>query len=157
MDNWNIDLKDYKFPPTLEELENLYKVSGAMDLIIGMDNLRQIKDKLEMALKTVNKEYDYIRINRLPEQMDEESIDGIRVDGIGRVSLTGDMYVSCSADNREWLKEFLTDIGKGSLITSTVNSSSLKAVVKDMMKKGEEIPEGMLNITPFTRASITKR
>ena len=41
-------------------------------------------------------------------------------------------------------------------VAETVNASTLKATVKNMYKTGEQVPEELLNVSPFERASITK-
>jgi hypothetical protein len=134
-----------------------YKGRATLDVIRVMDQFRAEKERLESVLTEINKEYDYLRINLIPQKMEEDGIDNISVDGVGRVSLTGDMYVRVNSDNRDRLHDYLKDIGKSSLITETVNASTLKAVVKSMIRAGEEIPEEIIKVTPFTRASITKR
>jgi hypothetical protein len=72
------------------------------------------------------------------------------------VSLTADMHVSIKADQKGPFYEWLRDNGRTDLIQENVNPSTLKATVKTMFKNGEEVPEHLLNVSPFTRASITK-
>jgi hypothetical protein len=152
-----IDLEDYKYKPTIPEMEARFDMWGSLDLAAEMNEIRAIKEELETALKYINTLYDYVRINKLPKQMEEEGIESLTLFNVGRVNLTGDMYVLCPKENKSRLHQYLMDIGKGDLITEVVNASSLKAAVKEMIKKGEELPEGLLKITPFTRAVITKK
>lgn len=139
------------------EFEVKYKPLATLDIIRAMDEQRKLKEDLEDQLKAINKEYDFLRLNMVPARFEEEGIENLKVEGVGRVSLTGDMYVSILADHKEEAYEYFRDIGKGSLITETINSSTLKATVKAMIKAGEEVPESLIKVTPFTRASITKR
>ena len=139
------------------EFEAKYKPMATLEVIRSMDELRKRKEDLEEALKEVNKEYDFLRLNMIPARFEEEGIEGMKVEGVGRVSLTGDMYVSILSDKKDEAYEYFRDIGKGSLITETINSSTLKATVKAMIKAGEDVPEELIKVTPFTRASITKR
>jgi hypothetical protein len=140
-----------------QSLENKYENTSTIDTIRAMDELSKRKEELESELTKINKEYDFLRLNLVPKKMEDMGIDNVKVDGIGRVSLTSDMYVRVNADNRERVHQFFNDIGKSSIITETINASTLKAVVKSMIRSGEEIPEDLIKITPFTRASITKR
>ena len=141
----------------IAEFEAKYKPMVTLEVVRSMDELRKHKEDLEEALKEVNKEYDFLRLNMIPARFEEEGIEGLKVEGVGRVSLTGDMYVSILSDKKDEAYEYFRDIGKGSLITETINSSTLKATVKAMIKAGEEVPEELIKVTPFTRASITKR
>lgn len=144
-----------------EELLNNFEVKfedmTTKEVITYMNDLAGEKACIEEQLKGVNAEYDYLRLNLIPNRFEEEGIENITIEGIGRVSLTGDMYVSVLAENREKMYEWLDEIGKDSLITKTVNASTLKAAVKAMIRAGEEIPEDLIKVTPFTRASITRK
>lgn len=133
-----------------------YKAKPIIDVIRRMAELRAQKDDLEEKLKAVNLEFDVIRMKVVPEKFDEDGIKNLNVTGIGRVSLTPDLFVSIAAGKKEAAYDYLRDIGKGSLITPNVNPSTLKAAVKAMMKAGTELPEELFKITAFTRASITK-
>lgn len=141
----------------LNEFESKFKKMTTKEVISYMNDLAELKSQHEDSLKAVNIEYDYLRLNFIPNRFDEEGIQNITIEGIGRVSLTGDLFVSVLAENREKMHEWLSDIGKGSLITNTVNASTLKATIKAMMRAGEEIPEDIIKVTPVSRASITRK
>lgn len=141
----------------INPFEAKFKGMTTKEVINFMNELSGVKGEIEEQLKGVNAEYDYLRLNLIPSRFEEEGIENITIEGIGRVSLTGDMYVSVLAENRERTYEWLCDIGKESLITKTVNASTLKAAVKAMIRAGEEIPEDLIKVTPFTRASITRK
>jgi hypothetical protein len=133
-----------------------YDALALTDLVHAMSTLQNRKEALEAQLKLINKEYDFLRITKVPAKMEEDGIDRISVTGIGRVSLTADMHVSIKAEQKEQFFEWLRDNGRGDLLQENVNPSTLKAAVKGMFKSGEEVPEQMLNVSPFTRAAITR-
>lgn len=133
-----------------------YDAMSLVELIEAMNTMQNRKEAVEAQLKIINKEYDFLRITKIPSKMEDEGVDRISVAGIGRVSLTADMHVSVKADQKERFLQWLGDNGRGDLITENVNPSTLKAAVKKMYKSGEEVPEDMLNVSPFTRASITR-
>lgn len=140
-----------------DAFEQKYKGMATLDIVRAMDQIQKDKDAADEVAKQIGKEFDFLRLKMIPTRFEEEGIENLKVEGVGRVSLTGDMYVSILADNRDKAYEYFRDIGKGSLITESINSSTLKATVKAMIKSGEEIPEELIKVTPFTRASITKR
>lgn len=121
-----------------------------------MQKLGDEYDELKAKLSEINKEYDNIRLKLLPDLMAECDIKSITLDGIGRVGTSSDMYVSSLAENKENLFEWLRSDGSGDLIQETVNASTLKAWVKERIEHGKNVPENLIKVTPFTRASITK-
>ena len=127
-----------------------------VDLVTAMAALARNKEELEDELKSINKEFDFLRITKIPGKMEDEGIDRITVSGVGRVALTADMHVSVKADKKAEFFDWLRDNGRGDLLQENINPSTLKATVKGLVKNGEEIPEDLLNVSPFTRASITK-
>lgn len=133
-----------------------YDGLSVVELVHAMATLQNRKEAMEDQLKVINKEFDFLRITKIPATMEEEGIDRINVTGIGRVSLTADMHVSVKAEKKAAFFEWLRDNGRGDLLQENINPSTLKATVKGMFKSGEEIPEALLNVSPFTRASITK-
>lgn len=133
-----------------------YDGLSLVELVHAMATLQNRKEAVEDQLKLINKEYDFLRITKIPSTMDEDGIDRINVTGVGRVSLTADMHVSVKADQKTAFFEWLRDNGRGDLLQENINPSTLKATVKGMFRNGEEIPENLLNVSPFTRASITR-
>ena len=127
------------------------------ELITAMDAVQKQKEVLEDQLKAVNKRFDFLRISKIPTKMDDEGVSNINITGVGRVSLTADMHVSIKTEMKESFYVWLRDYGRGDLLQETINPSTLKATVKSMFKGGQEIPEDLLNVSPFMRASITRK
>lgn len=99
---------------------------------------RQIQEQLD-TIKTITtrlqKELDTIRLNILPEKMDEEDITNITVTGVGKVVVQSDIYFSIPAETKEDAFDWLKDHGHKDLVQETVNASSGKAWAKEMLKK----------------------
>jgi hypothetical protein len=125
------------------------------DLAYEMDALKNLKEINESIEGIINKWYDELRLVKIPNAMEDAGISNIKY-GFGRITASGDLYVSIVSGQSEAVFEFLDDLGKGDLVKPTVNPSTLKAVVKELIKSGEEIPGDILKVTPFTRVSITK-
>lgn len=119
-------------------------------------DLRDKKDLLEAQLAEVNKEFDWVRITRIPEVMADADTKTVTYEGIGRVTLTADAYASIVRDKKEAAYQWLEDTGRGDIILPYVQPSTLKATLVRMMKKGEEIPEELFTVTPFMRATVSK-
>lgn len=145
-----------------EDIEPRYRFSqfDGMDteqLVRALDQWQQDKETLEAEIKKINRVYDFLRITRIPAHFDDHGIDNIKIAGVGRCSLTADMHVSIAAERKPDALQWLEDTNRGALIERTVNSSTLKAVVKKAMLAAEQLPEGVFNVSPFTRATLTRK
>lgn len=138
------------------ELHSIYDVKTTIELVQAMSALRGKKDEYEEVLKTINQHYDFLRYVVVPQRFDDEGLQNMKLEGIGRVSLTSGLYVSIKADKKQDAYEFLSDTGHGGIITNTINAQTLAATIKSMIQKGEEVPDTLFTVTPWTRASITK-
>lgn len=136
------------------QFRDRYKNTPLNELIRAMHGVRQVKDEYDDALKNINAHYDVLRIELIPAKMEEEGIERIAIEGIGRVSLTADMYVGVT--DKTGLFDWLRKHKLGSLIKEQVPSATLKAFVKNRIIKGAPVPTELVKVTPFTRASITK-
>lgn len=126
-----------------------------VDLVRVMEQWQQRKECADAIAKQIGRVFDFLRLTKIPTVFDEEGISLLKVEGIGRCSLTADMHVSIAAARKDDAYAWLRDTGRESLISETVNASTLKAVVKKAIVDGEKLPEGVFNAAAFTRASIT--
>jgi len=126
-------------------------MSDLTNLIEEMKELGDELDALDEAKKPLQKRYDELRLELIPGSMAEEDITSL-TGGFGRCTLTSDLYVS--APSKPLLHEWLKEIGEDDLIQPTVNAQTLKAFVKERMKAENELPDGILKVTPFSRAVI---
>jgi hypothetical protein len=124
--------------------------------------LAQIQKTLDESLEAlraeasdIQKRFDYVRQVALPTAMENEGFEKFTADGIGTVYLASDMWLKVVSN--PGLQEWLANNGHADLIKPTVNASSLKAAVKQMLTKGEAVPENLLKITPYTRACILSK
>lgn len=123
-----------------------------------VERMKQLQDwvaETEEAVKKVKEELDGLRLIRIPKEMERLELRSTTFEGLGRVQLAADLYCSVKAGCKDQVNQWLTDQGLDDMIIPTVNSSSLKALVRRQIADGVEIPE-FLNVTPFTRASIVK-
>ena len=121
--------------------------------------MKQIKAELEDAkivASELQKEFDHLRKVTLPEAMEEEGIESVRVSGVGTVQLRSDAYVSIRTGMKEEAYQWLEDNEYGSLIAPYVQPSTLKAFCKEQIKEGVELPDDLFSFEPYTYAVITK-
>ena len=137
-----------------DEARKDYEGMDLHGLVSCMQIVRAEKDRLEGTLRTENARYDLLRIELIPAAMEDEGVERVTYEGIGRVNLTGDMYVK--VQNKAGLMDWLSDEGLGDIVQPSINASTLKALIKRRIANGSPIPEDFVKVTPFTRASITK-
>lgn len=141
----------------MQAYRDQHKGKTLKDLVLAMQKAQFRKVAIEADLKNANAEFDVLRFELVPEKMDEDGVERVSYDGVGRVSLTPDLRVNTPAGAKPNLFKWFKSHKLSDLIVPTVNASTLKAWVKQRMKEGKELPPSeMLNVTPITRASITK-
>ena len=122
-------------------------------------HLKSLKERLDDAAadKTLlQKQFDYLSIQVLPDRMDEENISSVVVPDVGRLQMKSDIRCNVLAANREAVQKWLIDNGHGSMVNPTINSGTFKAFVKERMKEGKEYPVDLVNVEPYSRASVVK-
>lgn len=125
-------------------------------LCIRMKELQNQKEVTEEGLTLINKELNEIRINKIPSLMESMELKNCTMDGLGRVQLASDLYMSTKEGQKPKAMQWLRDCGYEGMITETYNASSLKALARRLLEADTEIPEDIFTISPFTRASIIK-
>jgi len=117
----------------------------------------EAKDYVAQLSRYINAEHDVLRLELIPAAMEERGIENMTIEGLGRLGLTGDMYVSVKAGQKPDFLEWLQNNKLGDLAQLDINPSTLKSFVKRRMNDGKDLPTDLLNVTPFTRASITRK
>ena len=141
------------------QFEELEKKWAGMTVTQLAGEIRALRDELDDAAKVktgIQKIYDFLTISIVPERMDDEGIETMKVEGVGRLQASSDIRCSCLAKNREALYIWLETNGHEAMVSNTVNSSSLKAFVKAQMKDGGDYPVDLLNVEPYSRATVVK-
>lgn len=139
----------------MEQYIKMFENNDIVELANKLRGLKDLKEAQEADLKDTNMAIEAITKVLLPQKMDEQGIQNVKIDGVGRISLRGEVYASILAENRELAYDWLRNTGRAALITNTVNPSTLKAAAKEWIKNGEEIPE-FIKITPATVATLTR-
>lgn len=119
-----------------------------------MKMLQAARDDQDAALTETNKMLDELRLKMIPEAMAEMDIRTLTIDGVGRVQLAMDLYATMK--DKEAGYAWLEENGYEGLIKPYVQPSTFKAAVKEALKNGQEFPDDLFSINPFTRASIVK-
>lgn len=147
------DLPDFNVPVYMAQDYDGMKVH---QLAAHLSSLKVLKDAVKALHTTIQGEYDHLSINVLPERMEDDEIETLKVKNVGRLQSRPDIYCSVPSANREAVQEWLISQGFGSMVEPTVNSSTLKAFIKDCIAGGKPYPADLIKVTPYVRANVVK-
>ncbi len=134
---------------TQDQIDNL-KVGGIEMVAREMIRVREELDEATKIKSNLEKCYKTMR-TILPEIMEEKGIDKISVDG-RNITTRIELFASIPKDQREDAYDWLKNNDLGDLITNTVNAMTLKGTIKELLEKGENIPEDLFKITTVEMA-----
>lgn len=118
--------------------------------------LRDLTTEMEAQVENIKAARDHIAQVLLPEKMDAEGMGTVNVKGIGRIAITQQIRASVKKDDQPLLRQWLRNNGYGELVTETINSSTLKAWVKERIEEAEEYPADIISVHTFEQATLTK-
>lgn len=102
----------------------------------------------------LQKEFDHLRLTIIPDRLAEDDLMGLKIEGVGTLSLTLDAYVK--TEDSDALFDWLNTTNQSDIIKSTVNARSLKTLILETVKAEGDIPE-CVKVESFYRASIIKK
>ena len=146
--------------PPPGEVDTFYldavKSMGAIDQIRFFDFLRQTIEADEAPLKAKKALLESLKTNTIPQQMEDEGIETVRVEGIGTAYLTTTAKASIQTGQKEAAFEWLRENDLGDLITETANASTLSASFTEAIKEGTPPPVSLFKTFLLTRVNIRK-
>jgi len=102
-------------------------------------------DQYKATKARYEKRYEWLR-KHLPKKMEDEGIEKFTIDG-KNIRIGSQLFASILKDNRLFAYDWLRSNGLGDIIVETVNSSTLKATVKEQMGQGVNFPEELFKVT----------
>lgn len=140
---------------------------GRLELRSSLDNYT-LRELAEMIVKwtatydtykkmasRINEELEQVKLYTA-ERMDQEGVQNSTFPGIGRLGISPIVRASVRAGAKDQAYEWLETHGHGDLITQTVNSSSLAALIRREIKEGNDVPEEIFNVHQYDLATVTK-
>lgn len=149
---------------------NTLSIAELAHLQAVLDDLHKAMDKTKSMAGVI---YDMLRVGLLPVVMEEAGTESVKVTGVGTIFLQDDIRLKyimpegldeeaadiAAAMKTDAICDWLETIGAGDVIKSTVNASTLKAMIKKRIKEGvkDAYPKDLMEVTPFTRSQINGR
>lgn len=128
------------------------------DMAQWMIELKRELEEASGVKVSIGKLFDRLRQEIIPNKMEDMGIISANLEGIGRIGVTADMWTSIPINTKEAAYQWLKDNDFGDIIKPAVNGATFKALVKEQIKIGKVIfPDNLFKITPYMRASVTKR
>lgn len=143
------DDKEQEFYPEYNGKSLIELAQAQVDVKNEIENLQKKKTLLQNEL-------DHLRLHRIPSMMEDMGIQNVVLDGIGRLAMQGNLYAGVQKGMKHEAEAWLEEHGHGDLVKGTINSSSLKAFLKEQMRNGESFPAEIFKATPYMMATITK-
>jgi hypothetical protein len=140
-------MEEYK--EYISEMSLKEQAQQFVDLKAQIDELSKVKAELQ-------KKFDFVRKSAMPEKMENEGYDNIKLTGIGRISLRAEIYAGIVTGKKNEAEDWLRNNGHADLIVEMVNASTLKAFTKEQIRNGEPLPEDLFKAEPYMMATITK-
>ena len=103
--------------------------------------LRDTKDRLEAELSACNASLKKIAEDKLPTMLDDNDVENIKIDGVGTIFQQIEVYPSIKKEDEPKFHEWLRTTDRGDIIKSYVFPMTLKAVAKELIEQGEELPD----------------
>lgn len=111
----------------------------------------------ENTLKALKADLQMVQEEVLPQKMEADELTSLNVDGIGRLTVAPQFRASVKAEHKMAMQEWLKENGFIELVQETINSSTLKAWVKEQLEEGNEVPTDYLNLHSFDIVTLTKK
>ena len=141
-------------------LDELKDIGPRTVLAVAATHYKALIDLEAMIEESRLKAYhlkNFYQMRVLPELFLDASTDRTTTLNDYTVTLKQDLSASIPKDSRDAAYQWLVENGLEDIITTTVNSSTLKATMKELAEKNMPFPpEDLIKITPLPAYSIRK-
>lgn len=118
--------------------EELLEKKLLMDFLTAKENHKAA----ELKVKDLKKTLDIAQAKLIEYLEDVDAKGTARYEDIGHATrMLPKIYANVTIENQDKLFEYLRSRGYEYSIKETVHSSTLSSIVKELMEKGDEIPE----------------
>ena len=117
--------------------------------------LREAHQQLKDQAAVVWHEVDYLRFTAIPDGLEAENNESVKVEGVGRIGTR--IESACKTIDKDALRDWLVANEAEDLISEAINASSLKAFISQRIRDGQPIPGSeIVEFKPFVVGTVTK-
>ncbi len=137
-----------------EDTKAVMATDDPIEVVKHFDQLRKINADNKVSREALGEMEEILSRNQIPELFDKRSLKTINIEAVGRVTVSYKWSASIIDKDRGY--EWLRTNGYESLITETVNASTLSAFAKELVQDGSELPDDIFKVGQNPYTSITK-
>jgi hypothetical protein len=130
---------------------------GVVELARAFVSLRSLKDSVEEFSKAFNKLFEPAKNEKLPQAFERAGVPSVNLDEGVRITVRQDVRASLKMDKKHEAMEWLRQNGMESIVSETVNSSTLSGVARSMMEEGNELNPDLFNVAIIPTTSVIKK
>lgn len=130
--------------------------NGPIELSRALVTLRFLNDKIAATFKQFNEIYASVKDVRLPEAFDKAQIPHVNLDEGYRVGVSHSVRASVRANMKDAAIEWLRKNGLETIVSETINASTLSAVARTMGEDNRQLDEGIFHVYVQPTTSVTK-
>lgn len=145
-----------KLNSQLDEMKDLGPRSVLAPAATHYKDLSDLEDLIEQARIKAYHLKNFYQFHVLPPLFHDASVDTVKTLNGYNVAIAEDISVSIPADQKPEAYTWLQENGYGDIITTTVNSSTLKATMKEILKDGVIVPEETFKVTTLNKYRVTQ-
>lgn len=126
-------------------------------IITHYDQLRKVNATIKEARTVLSEIEESFSKEHIPNVMSEQGVKSINLIGIGRVTVSHKFSCSIITPDKTVGHDWLKANDAASLVTETVNSSTLAAYAKDIVvNHGGSLPDDIFKVGTMPYTSIVK-
>lgn len=129
---------------------------GVVEYTRAFVALREMKDKIEEALKPFDKFYLEAKEQKLPAAFEAAGVPTVNLDEGYRVSISHNVRASIKGGQKDAALEWLRQNGLGDVVTETVNSSTLSGLARSMAEENRELDSELFTVAIMPTTSVTR-
>lgn len=116
--------------------------------------IKELCEEYERIGKILSETVTLLKQTIIPEMFDRDQITSFNTREGYRVTVS--MATRASMTDKILGSKWLKENGLGSIVTETVNASTLSATAKTMLEDGKELPPELFNVYLQPNTSVTK-
>ena len=137
------------------QLLGMWGAMGLKDLAIEFKRLKDQYDAEKAISSHTYAEFELLRKKVLPEVMDEQGFQTVKIEGVGRIQIG--FQVSAKQVDKEALFQWMKENGHPDLIAEVINASTLGSFIKTQIAQGDPIPDdSIVDFSSYEVASVVK-
>ena len=145
-----------KIDLALDDLKDLGPRDVLAPVATHYKNMVDLENEIEASRLRVYHMKEGFQFHVLPKLFHEASVNTVKTLNGYTMTMSDDLFVSIPVDRKSDAYDWLQENGLGDIIQSTVNSSTLRAAMKNILKDGVVVPEDVFKLNILNKYKLVK-